>query len=112
MIQEEWSRLFTFEERHRRLIARLLIASGVSVVVFGVGSVLVWVFESGRPGGDIHGFGDAAFFTAVQMLTVSSFMKNPLTWAGKVIDVSLEAWAIFVVTAVAGSFSTFFSAAD
>ncbi len=82
------------------------------MVVFGVGSVLVWVFESGRPGGDIHGFGDAAFFTAVQMLTVSSFMKNPLTWAGKVIDVGLEAWAIFVVTAVAGSFSTFFSAAD
>jgi hypothetical protein len=39
-------------------------------------------------------------------------MTNPLTSAGKVIDVVLEAWAIFVVTVVAGSFSTFFSSGD
>ncbi len=112
MIQEEWSRLFTFEERHRRLLARLLITLGLSIAVFVVGTVLVWVFESGQPGGDIHGLGDAAFFTAVQLLTVSSYIKNPLTPVGKVIDVGLEGWAIFVVTAVAGSFSTFFSSGD
>ena len=32
--------------------------------------------------------------------------------AGKVVDVALEAWAIFVVTAVAGSFASFFSSGD
>jgi hypothetical protein len=32
-------------------------------------------------------------------------MTNPLTPAGKIVDVGLEAWAIFVVTAVAGSFA-------
>ena len=88
MIGEEWSRLFTFEERHRRLLACLLLAFGLSIVVFGIGSVLVWLLESGQKGGDIKGFGDAAFFTAVQMLTVSSSIKNPLTSAGKIHNVA------------------------
>ena len=81
-------------------------------MVFSIGTVLTWVFESGVKDGDIHGLGDAAFFTAVQMLTVSSSMSNPLTTAGKVLDVVLEAWAVFVVTAAAGSFATFFSSGD
>jgi hypothetical protein len=112
VIREEWARLFTVGERHRRLFARLVIAFGLSVVVFAAGTVLIWVFESGQKGGDINGFGDAAFFCSVQLLTVSSSITNPLTPAGKVIDVALEAWAIFVVTAVAGSFATFFSSGD
>ena len=72
----------------------------------------MWGLESGRKGGDIHGFGDAAFFTAAQLLTVSSSSKNPLTPAGKIVDIGLEVWAIFVVTAIAGSFATFFSSGD
>ena len=112
MIREELARLFTVGERHRRLFARLVLAFGLSVVVFTVATVLIWVLESGQKGGDINGLGDAAFFCSVQLLTVSSSMTNPLTPAGKVIDVALEAWAIFVVTAVAGSFATFFSSGD
>jgi len=81
-------------------------------VVLAVGSVFIWVFESGVIGGDIHGFGDAFFFTAVQLLTVSSAIANSLTAGGRVVDVALEAWAIFVVTAVAGSFASFFSSGD
>jgi hypothetical protein len=77
-----------------------------------LGSVLIWVFASGVKGGDIHGFGDAVFFTTVQLLTVSSAISNPLTAGGRVADVALEAWAIFVVTAVAGSFASFFSSGD
>jgi hypothetical protein len=112
MIREELSRLFTVEERHRRLLARLLLALGATVVIFAAGTVLTWALESGRKGGDIHGFGDAAFFTVVQLLTVSSQIKNPLTSGGKVVDVFLELWAVFVVTVVAGSFATFFSSGD
>jgi hypothetical protein len=112
MIREELSRLFTPEERHRRLFARLLLAAGLSVAVFVIGTVLIWRIEGGEPGGDIHGLGDAAFFTGAQLLTVSSQIKNPLTSAGKVVDIALEVWAIFVITAVAGSFATFFSSGD
>lgn len=112
MIREELARLFTVEERHRRLLARLLIAAGLTVVVAVAGAVLVYVFESGKKGGDVHGFGDAVFFTLVQLLTVSSSFKNPVTTAGKVVDVALEAWAIFVISAVAGSFASFFTSGD
>jgi voltage-gated potassium channel len=112
MIREELDRLLAVEERHRRLLARLLIAVGLTVAVAVAGSILIYVFESGKKGGDVHGFGDAVFFTLVQLLTVSSSLSNPVTGAGKVVDVVLEARAIFVVTAVAGSFASFFTSAD
>jgi hypothetical protein len=112
VIREELGRLRSVEERHRRLLARLLIAAGLTLIVAVAGSVLMDVFESGKKGSDLHGFGDAVFFTLVQIFTVSSSLKNPITGAGKVVDVVLEAWAVFVVTAVAGSFAAFFHAGD
>jgi hypothetical protein len=72
----------------------------------------MWWFESGVKDSEIHGFGDSLFFSTVQILTVSSQLKNPVTAAGRVVDVGLEFWAIFVVTAVAGSFASFFGSAD
>ncbi|MDQ1626807.1 MAG: voltage-gated potassium channel [Actinomycetota bacterium] len=112
VIGNELSRLFRVEERHRRLFARLVVALGLSLVVFVIGTVAMWALESGRKGGDIHGVGDSAFFTAVQLLTVSSSFSNPLTAGGKIVDVFLELWAILVVTAVTGSFATFFTSGD
>jgi hypothetical protein len=112
MIREELRRLGTWSERHRRLLARIVIAVVLSLVVDAVGAVLMWSFESGLKGSDIHGFGDAVFFSTVQILTVSSSIKNPVTHAGQIVDVALEFWAIFVVTAVAGSFASFFSSGD
>ncbi|HET7043539.1 MAG TPA: hypothetical protein VFI37_01710 [Gaiellaceae bacterium] len=112
MIREELERLTDWEERHRRLLARLVVALALTVLVDAIGSVLIWRFETGVRGGDIHGFGDAVFFTTVQLLTISSQMTNPLTTAGRVVDVVLECWAIVVVTSVGGSFAAFFSAAD
>src|ERR1700751_1756870 len=81
-----WGRNFRDSPRSRNvtnLFARLLLAFLASLLVFLVGTVLIWAFESGQKGTDIHGFGDAAFFTAVQLLTVSSSAKNPLTSGGK-----------------------------
>jgi hypothetical protein len=108
----ELRRLSTWEERHRRLIARLAIALAVTVVIDAIGAILVWYFEHGVKNGDIHGFGDAVFFSTVQLLTVSSQIKNPLTAGGRVVDIFLEVWALFVVTSVAGSFAAFFGSAD
>jgi hypothetical protein len=109
---EELRRLSTWGERHRRLLARLTIALVLTLLVDAIGAGLVWYFEHGAKGGDIHGFGDAAFFSTVQLLTVSSQIKNPLTAGGRVVDVFLEIWALFVVTTIAGSFAAFFGAGD
>ena len=94
------------------LVLLMLTSLKLTLLVLAVGSVLIWAFESGVKGGDIHGYGDAVFFTAVQLLTISSAITNPLTPAGKVVDVALEMWAIFVVTGVAGSFASFFTSGD
>jgi len=112
VIGEELRRLVTWSERHRRLLARLLIALALTVAVDLLAALLAWDFESGVKGSEIHGYGDALFFTTVQLLSVSSSLKNPVTGAGKVLDVVLEAWAVFVVTAVAGSFAAFFQTGD
>jgi hypothetical protein len=109
---EELRRLADWSERHRRLVSRLLLALGLTMLVDAIGTVLVWAFESGVKGGDIHGLGDAFFFSTVQLLTVSSQIKNPLTTGGRIVDVGLELWALFVVTAFAGSFAAFFATAD
>jgi len=112
MIREEIRRLRKWEERHSRLAARILIAAGLTVIVDAIASVLVWHWESGIKGSDLHGFGDAVFFVTVQILTVSSNLKNPVTHAGEVVDGLLEFWAVFVITAVAGSFASFFLSGD
>jgi voltage-gated potassium channel len=112
MLHEELRRLVTWSERHRRLLARLIIALALSVVVDGVGAALMWSYESGLKGSSIHGFGDALFFSTVQIVTVSSSYTNPVTNGGQIVDVVLEFWGIFVLTAIAGSFASFFTSGD
>jgi voltage-gated potassium channel len=112
MVREELRRLITWSERHRRLLARVVIAFVLSGIVALVCAALMVSFESGLKGSDINGFGDALFFATVQIVTVSSSLKNPVTHAGQLVDVVLEFWGIFVVTAVAGSFASFFLSGD
>jgi hypothetical protein len=112
MVREELRRLLTWEERHRRLLARVLIAIAISALIDLAGALVVWQYEGGLKGSDIHGYGDALFFSTAQILTVSSSFNNPLTTGGKVLDLVLELWAVFVVTAIAGSFAAFFLSGD
>ena len=102
----------TWEERHRRLVGRLLLVLILTLIVDAVGTVLVYIFERGVHGGDIHTFGDALFFTTVQLLTVSSQIRNPLTAVGKIVDVLLEVWAVLVVAGSAGAVAAFFQGGD
>jgi hypothetical protein len=77
-----------------------------------LGSVAMYGFEHGIRGTEIKTFGQAVFFTTVQLLTVSSQIRNPLTTAGRVVDVALEVWAVVVVAGSAGAVATFFQSAD
>jgi hypothetical protein len=112
MILEELRRLATWEERHRRLAGRLLLVLILTVLVDGIGTVLVYLFERHAGQTDIHSVFDAFFFTTVQLLTVSSQIKNPLTVTGRVVDVFLEIWAVIVVAGSAGAIASFFQTGD
>ena len=112
MIGEELRRLMTWEERHRRLVSRLVIVLGLTIVVDAIGTMLVYFFERDAKQTEIHTVFDAFFFTSVQLLTVSSQIKNPLTLAGRIVDLFLELWAVLVVAGSAGAIASFFQTGD
>jgi hypothetical protein len=93
---------------HEHLRSRLTSVFVVTVALDAVASVLVWLFERHAQGTEIHTLGDSLFWTSGQLLTVSSQLKNPISTAGRVLDIVLEAYAISVVAALAGSFGAFF----
>ena len=74
--------------------------------------VAIYFLERHAKGTEVKSLGDALFFTTVQLLTVSSQLKNPLTSAGRVVDVVLELWAVIVVAGSAGAIAAFFQNSD
>ena len=104
--------LMTWRERHKRLVGRIGLVFLMTLAVDAVGTVAIYLLERHARGTEVHTFGQALFFSTVQILTVSSQIKNPLTAGGRVVDVFLEIWALFVVTTIAGSFAAFFGAGD
>ena len=112
MVREELKRLTTWEERHRRLVSRILLLLLLTAVIDGIGTVLVYLFERNVKPTEIHTVFDAFFFTTVQLLTVSSQIKNPLSVPGRVVDVFLELWAVLVVAGSAGAIASFFQTGD
>jgi hypothetical protein len=111
-IREELGRLTSFEERHRRLLARLAIVVVATAVIDLAGTLAIYFLERHTQGTEVHGLGDALFFTTVQLLTVSSQLRNPLTAWGRIIDVALEVWAVIVVAGSAGAIASFFQQGD
>jgi len=109
VFHDELTRLMSWEERHRLLLARLAIVLMATIAIDAIGSVLIYFLERGTDRTDITSFGDAVFFTTVQLLTVSSQLRNPLTPLGRVVDVLLEVWAVIVVAGSAGAIADFFS---
>jgi hypothetical protein len=112
VIREELGRMTTWEERHRLLIARLLIVLIATSVIDIVGTLAMYFLERHAQGSEVHTLGRALFFTTVQLLTVSSQLRNPVTPVGRVVDVGLEFWAVIVVAGSAGAVASFFQAAD
>jgi hypothetical protein len=93
---------------HHVLRRRILEALALVAVVDAIGTVLMWLFEGDVDRGGIHNLWDAFFFTTVQLLTVSSQMPNPVTTAGRIVDIMLELTALFLVSGIAGVFASFF----
>ncbi len=100
--------LMKWEERHRTLLTRLGIVLGATLALDLVGTIAIYYLERHVKHGEIHTVFDAFFFTTVQLLTVSSQLKNPLTVGGRILDIFLELWAVVVVAGSAGAIAAFF----
>src|SRR6185369_15722585 len=68
---------------------------------------LALLFEHHAKQTQVASFGSALFWTSTQLLTVSSSLQNPITTAGRVLDVVMELYAITVIGALAGSMGSF-----
>ena len=100
--------VMSWEDRHRRLVGRIGLVFVVTLVIDVLGAVVIYFLERHASGSEVHTFGAALFFSTVQLLTVSSQIKNPVTPWGRAVDVVLEIWAVLVVAGSAGAIASFF----
>lgn len=110
MFREEVGRIGTWGVHHKRLVVHLALIVAATLLVDAIGTVLIYVLERNAKGSEVHSVFQAFFFTTVQVLTVSSQIKNPVTTCGRIVDIFLELWAVLVVAGSAGAFANFFMA--
>jgi hypothetical protein len=85
------------------MVALLVATVGLDLLC----GLLAYLFEGGARHTQLRTYGNALFWTSTQLLTVSSQIQNPFTVPGRILDVFMEAYAISVVAALAGSVGAF-----
>jgi heme A synthase len=111
-LRQELQNLRGWQDHHHRLVARLLLILVATLALDAICTVLIYFAERNADKTEITDWRDALFFTTVQLLTVSSQIKNPLTGWGRIVDVVLEIWAVLIVAGSAGAFAAFLQDAD
>ena len=94
------------------MLARLTLVVAATAVIDLFGTAATYFLERHAYGTEVQSVGQAFFFTTVQLLTVSSQLRNPVTPAGRAVDIALELWAVIVVAGAAGAIAAFFQNAD
>lgn len=95
---------------HRFLRARLTFLIAATLAVDAVATVAMYMLEHNDPRSGFDDLGGALFWVSAQLTTVSSQMPNPVTTAGRVLDIFLSIWAITVAATLAASLAAFFRA--
>ena len=95
---------------HRLLRSRLMFLVVATLVLDAVATAAMYMLEHNARGSGFDDLGGALFWVSAQLSTVSSQMPNPVTTAGRVLDIVLEVWAITVAATLAASLAAFFRA--
>ena len=95
---------------HRFLRARLTFLVSATLLFDAIATVAMYMLEHAERRSGFHDVGGALFWVSAQLTTVSSQLPNPVTTAGRVIDIVLEVWAITVAATLAASLAAFFRA--
>jgi hypothetical protein len=92
---------------HRRFRDHLTVILFATIGVDLFSTVLAYLLERHAAGTEISTIGSAFFWTSTQLLTVSSSIKDPISFGGRVFDIFMEAYAITVIAALAGATGAF-----
>jgi hypothetical protein len=92
---------------HRRLRDHLVTITITTVGVDLFCAIVAFLLERHSAQTELKTFGSAAFWTTTQLLTVSSQIKNPISFGGRILDVFMEIYAISVIATLAGAFGSF-----
>jgi hypothetical protein len=92
---------------HSRLRDQLVAIMVVTVGVDLICAVLALLFEHHEKQTQVKSYGSALFWTSTQLLTVSSSVQNPISTAGRVLDVGMELYAITIIASLAGAIGAF-----
>jgi hypothetical protein len=95
---------------HRLLRSRLMFLVVATLLLDAAATVAMYTLEHDAAGSGFGDVGGALFWVTAQLTTVSSQMPNPVTTAGRVLDIVLEVWAITVAATLAASLAAFFRA--
>ena len=92
---------------HRRYRDHLTVIVLATLGVDLICAVLAYFLERHSAQTEISTIGSAFFWTSTQLLTVSSSLKDPISFGGRVLDIFMEAYAITVIAALAGATGAF-----
>jgi hypothetical protein len=92
---------------HRRLRDVLVTIAVATAGVDVLCAIAGFLLERHAQQTEINTFGSAVFWTTTQLLTVSSQIKNPISFGGRILDVFMEIYAITVIAGLAGAISSF-----
>jgi len=85
------------------LMARLTALTIITIVNTFALALIFYLFEHHAKRTEIHTYGDALFWTASQLTSVSSSLPNPATTGGRILAVGVDVAAISVVTPLFGT---------
>jgi hypothetical protein len=92
---------------HRRLRNHLTSIAVATIGIDVICAVGAFLLERHAQETEIKTLGSAFFWTSTQLLTVSSNIKNPISFGGRALDIFMEVWAITVIAALAGAMGSF-----
>ncbi|HEX4308287.1 MAG TPA: hypothetical protein VHZ54_19790 [Solirubrobacterales bacterium] len=92
---------------HRRYRDHLTVIVVATIGIDLICSVLAFFLERHSGGTEIHTLGSAFFWASTQLLTVSSSIKDPISFGGRALDIFMEAYAISVIATLAGATGAF-----
>ena len=111
-LPQEWRRILAWGPRHRLLVARFTFLVALTSLIALIGTVAIYFLERSARGTEVTTVFDAFYFTTVQLLTVSSSLRTPLTTGGRVLNILFEIWGVLFVAGATGSLAAFFLSED